>query len=103
MEQKSIKLNIKINKEERYKATLAELQTQLDENQKRLNNITPERGVSNRLKAYPISDQRYDLNKQLFWDCVRLRNGWRLTNIPSTCSCGSKMNIQLAMSCKKLQ
>ena len=31
-EQKSIKLNIKINKEELYKATLIELRTQLDEN-----------------------------------------------------------------------
>ena len=36
-----------------------------------------------------------------FWECVSLRYGWRLTNIPSTCSCGSKMDIQHAMSCKK--
>ena len=43
----------------------------------------------------------YDLSKEKFWDCVCLRYGWRLTNIPSTCSCGSKMNIQHAMSCKK--
>ena len=75
--------------------------TQLNENQKRLNDITQKKGVSNWLKAHPISDQRYDLNKQQFWDCVRLRYGWRLTNIPSTCSCGSKMDIQHAMSCKK--
>ena len=72
MEQKSIKLNIKISKEERYKATLIELQTHLDENQKCLNCITQEKGVSNWLKVYPISDQGYDLNKQQFWDCVRL-------------------------------
>ena len=39
-EQKLIKLNIQRNKEERYKATLTELQTQLDENQRRLNDIT---------------------------------------------------------------
>ena len=71
-EQKSIKLNIKISKEERYKATLIELQTQLDENQMCLNYITQEKGVSSWLKVYPISDQGYDLNKQQFWDCVRL-------------------------------
>ena len=100
-EQKSIKLNIKINKEERYKATLTELRTQLDEKQKHLNDITQEKGVSNWLKAYPISDQGYDLNKQQFWDCVHLRYGWRLTTIPSTYSFGSKMNIQHAMRCKK--
>ena len=81
------------------KATLTELQTQLDE--KCLNKITQEKRVSNWLKAYPISDQGYDLNKQQFWDCVCLRYGQRLTNIPSTCSCGSKMDIQHAMSCKK--
>ena len=39
-EQKLIKLNIQRNKEERYKATLTELRTQLDENQRRLNDIT---------------------------------------------------------------
>ena len=54
-EQKSIKLNIKINKEERYKATLTELRTQLDQNQKGLNDIRQEKRVSNWLKAYPIS------------------------------------------------
>ena len=53
------------------------------------------------VKGIPYSDQGYDLNKQRFWDCVRLRYGWRLTKIPSTCSCGSKMDIQHAMSCKK--
>ena len=55
------------------KATLTELQTQLDE--KRLNKITQEKRVSNWLKAYPISDQEYGLSKQQFWDCVCLRYG----------------------------
>ena len=80
---------------------MTKLRTQLDENQKHLNNITQEKGVSNWLKAYPISDQGYDLNKQQFWSCVCLRYGWRLTNIPSICSCGSNVDIQHAMSCKK--
>ena len=80
---------------------MTELRTLLDENQKRLNDITQENGVSSWLKAYPISDQGYDLNNQQFSDCVCLHYGWRLTNIPSTCSCGSKMEIRHAMSCKK--
>ena len=100
-EQKSIKSNIKINKEERYKATLTKLQTRPNKNQKRLNDIAQEKRVSNWLKVYPISDKGYDLNNYQFWDCVCLRYGWRLTNIPSTCSCGSKMDIQHAKSCKK--
>ena len=80
---------------------MTELRTQLDENKKRLNNITQEKGVSNWLKAYPISDQGCDLNKQQFWDSVRLRYGWRLTNISSTFSCRSKIVIQHAMICEK--
>ena len=80
---------------------MTELRTQLNENQKRLNDITQEKGVSNWLKTYPISDQGYGLNKQQFWDCVRLGHGWRLMNIPSTCSYRSKMDIQHTMNCKK--
>ena len=62
--------------------------------------MTQEKVVSNWLKAHPIIDQGYDLNKQHFWDCVYLRYEWRLTNILSTCSCGSKMDLQHAMSYK---
>ena len=80
---------------------MSELRTQLDENQKCLNDITHEKGVSNWLTAYPISDQGYDLNKQQFWDCVRLHYGWRLTSISSTSNSGSKMDIQHTISCKK--
>ena len=46
-EKKSIKSNMKINKEELYKGTLTELKTQLNENQNRLNDITQEKGTSN--------------------------------------------------------
>ena len=57
MEQRSIKANIKINKEERYKTILTQLRTHLNENQKVLSNITQEREVSNWLMGNPISDQ----------------------------------------------
>ena len=57
-EQSLIKSNIKLNKEERYKATLTQLQTQLIENQKSSNKIIQAKVASNWLKAYPIFDQR---------------------------------------------
>ena len=101
LEIKSIKGNIKTEKEERHKTTLVEIKRRLTENENRLNDITQEKCASNWLAAYPISDQGYDLNKQQFWDSIRLRYGWRLGNIPSTCSCGSKMDTQHAMCCKK--
>ena len=43
-----------MNKEERYKATLTELRTQLIQNQRNLSDIMLEKGVSNWSKAYPI-------------------------------------------------
>ena len=74
-EQKSIKSNIKINKEEQYKAILTELRTQLNENQKRLNDITQEKRVSNRLRAYLISNQVYDLNNNFGTGFVYVMTG----------------------------
>ena len=80
-ELKSIQASIKRDKEEQYEETLTEFQTHLNENQKSLNDITQEKGVSKCLMPYPISDQVYNLKKQQFWDCVCFREGWRLTNI----------------------
>ena len=59
-EQKSIKTNIKIDKKERYKATLIKLRTHLNENQKHLNDKSQVKGVSNWLKTCLISDQVHD-------------------------------------------
>ena len=49
----------------------------------------------------PILDEGYDLTKQLFWDLVRIRYGWILTRLPTNCECGTKFDIQHALSCKK--
>lgn len=54
---KSTESNLKIHKEEWQKATLSELQTHPNQNQKRLSNIRQEKGVSNWLTVYPIGDQ----------------------------------------------
>jgi hypothetical protein len=35
----------------------------------------------------------YNLNKQEFHDSVKLRYGWRITNIPNHCACGEKNKI----------
>lgn len=53
MKENTIKTNIKINNEGRYKATLTQLQN-LNENQKCLNEMMQEKEVSNWLMAYPI-------------------------------------------------
>ena len=32
---------------------------------------------------------------------VSVRYGWNITNLPTTCACGAKFDIQHCMSCKK--
>ena len=34
-------------------------------------------------------------------DLIRIRNGWILTRLPTNCECGTKFDIQHALSCKK--
>ena len=46
-------------------------------------------------------DEGYDLIKQLFWDLIRIRYGWILTRLPANCECGTKFEIQHALSRKK--
>ena len=53
------------------------------------------------MTTLPILDEGYDLTKQLFWDLIRIRYGWILTRLPTNCECGTKFDIQHALSCKK--
>lgn len=71
----------------------------MNENEKHSNTITQEKVV---LTNYmPISDQRFDLTKQQFWDSVRIRYGWELTNILSSCTCISQIDVHYDMSGRK--
>ena len=40
------------------------------------------------------------LNKQVFWDSVYLRFGIQLPRLPVKCVCGSKFDVEHALSCK---
>ena len=99
IEHKKIKTTIKTERENTHKNVLNTLQNRLNENQLRLNSINRRKGVSSWLILYPISDHGFDRTKQQFWDSLRLRYGWALPNIPSTCC--AKMDAQHAMSCKR--
>ena len=100
-EMKKIKATIKDEREAQYKNLSDEIQLNMSEKLKRLNDISKEKGVSNWLTAYPILEHGFDLNKQQFWDCLHIRYGWDLKNLPTTCPCGLKFDFQHSMSCKK--
>ncbi|XP_057311093.1 uncharacterized protein LOC130648959 [Hydractinia symbiolongicarpus] len=63
----------------------------------RLNCSNREKGSSNWLTVLPLKDHSFDLNKQNFWDAVKIRYGWNLSNVPTTCACGAKFDFQHAM------
>ena len=43
----------------------------------------------------------YILNKQQFWDSIRLRYGWPIPGLAISCSYGEGFKVLHAMSCKK--
>ena len=97
----NIKSTIKTQREISYKEILEDLRSKMSLKEKRLNEVTQEQGASNWLTAYPLIEYRFNLNKQQFWDSIRIRYGWDIKSMPTTCSCGAKLNYQHCMSCKK--
>ena len=61
-----------------------------------------EKGASIRLSTLPLKDEGYCLNKQEFWDLVKLRYGWPLSRLPTQCICGAQYDMQHTLSCKKV-
>ena len=51
------------------------------------------------LIALPIQEQGFYLNKQEFRDALCLHYGWRLSNVPDHCVCGSSFSANYAMIC----
>ena len=97
----NIKSTIKTQREICYKEILEDLRSKMSLKQKRLNNVTQEQGASNWLTTHPLTEYGFDLNKQQFCDSIRIRCGWDIKNMPTTCSCGAKLDYQYCMSCKK--
>ena len=66
----------------------------------RLLEASLEKGASNWLSCLPFTEYGFNLNKQEFRDSLKLRYGWKLDNLPTTCPCGNDFSVSHAMSCK---
>ena len=64
-------------------------------------NISTLAGVSKWLTVLPITEYRFELSKQQFWDSMRLRHSCKSNNLLTSFPYGSKFDIQHNMSCKK--
>ena len=65
------------------------------------NAANKESGASNWLTVLPLKVQGYDLNKEQFWDALRIKHNWALARTPSDCAWGVKFSVFHALSCKK--
>ena len=97
----NIKRKMKNQKQKKHQAKLENIRSYLTEEQIRLNNLNQTHGSSSWLTALPLSEEGYDLTKQLFWDIIRIRYAWAITKLPAYCECGEKFDLQHALSCKK--
>ena len=95
------KNKIKNKKNKKFKVTLDDLKLEMNTDKIRLNEIHQEIGSSSWLTSLPLKDEGYVVNKQSFWDLIRIRYGWELSRLPETCEWGRKFTKEHALSCKK--
>ena len=88
-------------KSKKHQAKLENIRSYLTEERIRLNKLNQERGSSSWLTTLPLSEEGYDLTKQLFLDLIRTRYGWTLTRLPAYCECSVLWYLQYALLYKK--
>jgi hypothetical protein len=79
---------------------LQTLKSKMTPEKARLLEASLEKGASSWLSCIPIVEHGFSLNKQEFCDSLRLRYGWPLDRLPTTCPCGNDFSVTHAMSCK---
>ena len=102
-EEKTKENNNKIrnSKQGRYHSILQRLCNDMSDEQRRLNEINQQQGASYWLTTLPIKEEGYTINKNYFWDLLRLRYGWQLQRLPTNCECGACFTMDHALSRKK--
>ena len=95
------KSEIKLKRNEIHKSTLEKIRSNMSDQEKRINEANQESRSYNWLTSLPIKENNYNLNKDQFWDALRIRFNWNIPRLPSECACGSKFNLTHALSCKK--
>ena len=78
-----------------------ELRNLLPDPLQRAVDLAKEKGSSTWLTALPLAEHGFALHKRAFHDALALRYGWTPSEMPSTCTCGSKFTVEHALSCAK--
>ena len=83
------------------KKKIEELKNELNTIQLHLMKLKQEQNASSWLTSLPLKEEDYIVNKQCFFDLVRIRYGWQLDRLPLKCEYGSTFSIDRALNCKK--
>lgn len=73
----------------------------LPQRSKRAAELATEKGSYNWLTVIPMKDLGFNLNKGEFFDAIKLRYDWDISDLPSTCACGKPFNADHAMICPR--
>ena len=92
---------IKQQRESKTKTIIEELKNELNANQLHLMKLNQEQNASSWLTSLPLKKEGYIVNKQCFFDLIRICYGRQLDRPPSKSECGSTVSIDHALSCKK--
>ena len=96
-----LKTNIKLKKIRQNTQKLNVIRCSLSDEKLKLNDIHQENDASIWLSTLPPKDEGCYLNRQEFWDLVKLRYDWSLSRLPTQCIFGAQNDVKHALSCKK--
>ena len=99
MVQTVIKRWVKIDKRKAQAEEAGRLRDDLSSGLKRAMDLGSEKGASSWLMTLPISEHGFALPKGSFRDALCLRYGWKPSNLPSQCICGTSFSSEHALSC----
>ena len=98
----TVKRKIIQTKLEKSKLALDTLQQKIDDvEKKRALEASLKNGASIWLTALPLKEHGLALDKQAFWDAIRLRYAIPLHRLARSCVCGATYSIQYALSCPR--
>ena len=98
----NIKAEIKSQNTKDHENKSNEIKAQLsDQNKIKVINASTEPTAYNWLTTIPLVEHGFHLEKNVFWDSIRVRYNIPLKSLPSRCACGAIFNLEHAFSCKK--
>ena len=81
---KKLKSKFKSEKSKMYREKLDKIMEQSTEKNKKLLEINCERGASLWLSTLPIKDKGFQIDKQSFWDLLKIRYSHQVDRLPRT-------------------